>query len=176
VSVFATINALDRAGFLEAFGHVFEHSAWVMEGAWDHRPFADEAALVAAMRASVDAAAEELRLALLRAHPDLAGKAARAGDLTLDSYKEQTGAGLDRLSEEEYGRFHAMNEAYKAKFGFPFIIAVKGLNKNDILAAYALRLDNARPVEFETALTQVKKIAGFRLAEALAALDNGKAA
>lgn len=176
MSVFAKINSFDRARFLDAFGHVFEHSAWVMEGAWNHHPFADEAALVAAMRASVDAAPDALRLALLRAHPDLAGKAARAGDLTLDSYKEQTGAGLDRLGEDEYERFHAMNEAYKAKFGFPFIIAVKGLNKNDILAAYAQRLDNDQPVEFENALNQVKKIAGFRLADALAVLADGRAA
>ena len=173
---FRAVNGLDRAGFLARFGHVFEHSPWVMDGAWERRPFADEAALLAAMAASVEAASEEAKLALLRAHPDLAGKAARAGDLTDDSRKEQAGAGLDRLSEDEYTRFHAMNEAYKTRFGFPFIVAVKGLTKDDILAAYAARLENSREAELVTALAQVLRIAGFRVADALAALGVGKAA
>lgn len=173
---FGAVNGLERAAFLARFGHVFEHSPWVMEGAWDRRPFADQAALLSAMAASVEAASEDAQLALLRAHPDLAGKAARAGDLTEDSRKEQAGAGLDRLSEEEFTRFHAMNEAYKARFGFPFIVAVKGLTKGDILAAYAARLENSRAAELETALAQVLRIAGFRVADALAALGIGKAA
>ena len=173
---FSAVNGLDRAAFLARFGHVFEHSPWVMEGAWERRPFADEAALLAAMGAAVRAAPDAAKLALLRAHPDLAGKAARAGDLTEDSRKEQQGAGLDRLSEEEYARFHTMNEAYKTRFGFPFIVAVKGLTKNDILAAYAARLDNSREDEMETALVQVLRIASFRVADALMTLGAGKAA
>ena len=176
MTAFSKVNDLDREEFLSLFGHVFEHSPWVAEGAWEHRPFTDLQALLDAMGSSVDAAPEADRLALLRAHPDLAGKAARAGDLTQESWKEQTGAGLDRMSDAEYERFHAMNEAYKEKFGFPFIIAVKGLGREDILAAYAARLENSRAVEFDTALSQVKKIAGFRVADALAQLANGKAA
>lgn len=166
------LAGLDRAAFLGRFGAVFEHSPWVMERAFDaDGPFGDLDGVIAAARAALARADEAERLALLRAHPDLAGKAARAGDLTQESAREQAGAGLDRLSEAEFARFHQMNDAYKAKFGFPFIVAVKGLGKKDILAAYAARLDNDRAREFETALDQVLRIARFRLEAALAALD-----
>lgn len=115
-------------------------------------------------RTAADAARQ---LALLRAHPDLAGKAARAGALTEHSTAEQAGAGLDRLSDAEYERFHALNDAYQQTFGFPFIIAVKGHTKDTILAAFAERLENSEAKERATALAQVARIARFRLDEML---------
>ena len=120
------------------------------------------------MLAVIGAASEAERLALLRGHPDLADKAAIAGDLTRDSRREQQGAGLDRLSPAEYERFHALNRAYKERFGFPFILAVKGKTKDDILAAFAARAENDRQVEFRTAVDQVGRIAAFRLADLVA--------
>lgn len=166
------LAGLDRAAFLARFGDVFEHSPWVLERAFDARgPFRDVDGVIEAARAVLADAEEARKLDLLRAHPDLAGKAARAGDLTAPSAREQAGAGLDRLSAAEYERFHAMNEAYKAKFGFPFIVAVKGLGKADILAAYEARLENDRATEFATALEQVARIARLRLDDAVAAFE-----
>jgi OHCU decarboxylase len=121
------------------------------------------AALVAVFRA----ASEEERLGVLRAHPDLAGRLAIAGELTEDSRKEQAGAGLDRLSPAEHARFTELNTAYTQKFGFPFIIAVKGLTKDDILAAFERRIDNSREEEFSTAAAQVERIALLRLSSML---------
>ena len=108
------LNALDRAGFTHALGAIFEHSPWIAERAWDSRPFADADHLLAALLAVVDAASDDEKLALIRAHPDLAGKAARAGALTEHSTAEQAGAGLDRLSDEEFRRFHRLNDAFHA--------------------------------------------------------------
>ena len=113
----SAINAADRATFVAALGAVFESSSWVAEAAWASRPFASVDALHTAMAEAVGRADEATRLALVRAHPDLAGKAARAGALTDYSTREQAGAGLDRLTDEEYERFHALNDAYKARFG-----------------------------------------------------------
>ena len=163
----AEINALDAAAFVTRLGHVFEHAPWVAERTAARLPFASRDDLHRAMLAVIGEASEAERLALLRGHPDLAGRAAVAGDLTADSRKEQAGAGLDRLSREEYERFHALNSAYTAKFGFPFIIAVKGKTKDDILAAYAARVGNDRATELRTALEQVCRIGGFRLADAV---------
>lgn len=157
--------------YVERFGGVFEHSPWVAE-----RAFADgvreplnasdvHAAMVQAFRAGTEAE----RLAVLRAHPDLAGKLAIAGGLTEDSRKEQAGAGLDRLTADEHARFTALNSAYVEKFGFPFIIAVKGLNKDDILAAFETRINNDRDTEFATACAQVERIALLRLGSMLPA-------
>ncbi len=123
----------------------------------------------AAMTQAFRAGTEAERLAVLRAHPDLAGKLAIAGGLTEDSRKEQAGAGLDRLSAQEHARFTALNDAYVGKFGFPFIIAVKGLNKNDILAAFETRINNDRDTEFATACAQVERIALLRLGSMLPA-------
>lgn len=157
--------------FVERFGSVFEHSPWVAERA--HAAGMAEpltAGVVhAAMTQAFRAGTEAERLAVLRAHPDLAGKLAIAGGLTEDSRKEQAGAGLDRLSAQEHARFTALNDTYVEKFGFPFIIAVKGLNKDDILAAFETRINNDRDTEFATACAQVERIALLRLGSMLPA-------
>jgi 2-oxo-4-hydroxy-4-carboxy-5-ureidoimidazoline decarboxylase len=163
----AALNALDEAGFEARLGHVFEHAPWIARRTAARRPFADRAALHVAMVGVIAAADEAEKLALLRGHPELAGKAAIAGDLTAESKSEQKGAGLDRLTPAEYARFHALNDAYKQKFGFPFIVAVKGMDKHAILAAFQARLDSTRERELDTALEQVGRIGGFRLADAV---------
>ncbi|MDK4711629.1 2-oxo-4-hydroxy-4-carboxy-5-ureidoimidazoline decarboxylase [Rhizobium sp. CNPSo 4039] len=157
---------ISRDDFVGRFGGVFEHSPFVAERAYDQGTIAEpltssgvHAALVRVFRA----ASETERLGVLRAHPDLAGRLAIAGQLTEDSRKEQAGAGLDRLSPEEHARFTELNAAYVTKFGFPFIIAVKGLGKDDILAAFETRIGNGRDTEFATAAAQVEKIALLRL-------------
>lgn len=157
---------MTRADFIARFGGVFEHSPFVAERAFDAGAIADPLTAEGVQRAMVDqfrtAAADE-QLGVLRAHPDLAGKLAIAGALTEDSRKEQAGAGLDRLGVDEHARFTALNAAYVEKFGFPFIIAVKGLTKDDILAAFERRVGNDGAQEFETAKTQVERIALLRL-------------
>ncbi len=156
-------NLLDRDAFVALLGGIFEHSPWIAAGAWDARPFADVDDLHRAMFAVVGAASEDRRLALLQAHPDLAGKLARGGALTAASTAEQASAGLDRLSDDEYERFTALNDAYQARFGFPFIIAVRENTKATILEAFERRLGHDRPAEFAAALAEVAKIARFRL-------------
>lgn len=157
--------------FVERFGGVFEHSPWVAERAYDAGVTEPLTAggIHTAMAAAFRAGTEAERLAVLRAHPDLAGKLAIAGELTEDSRKEQAGAGLDRLSVDEHARFTALNSAYVEKFGFPFIIAVKGLNKDDILKAFEMRINNDRDTEFATACAQVERIALLRLGSMLPA-------
>jgi len=157
------LNDLPKTEFVAVLADIFEHSPWVAEGAYGANPFSSVEALHTAMVNVVETASEEKQLALIRAHPDLAGKAARVGNLTTASTGEQAGAGLDRLSEEEFGRFHELNNAYKEKFAFPFILAVKGHDKNSILAAFETRLTNDRDAERQTALEQIYKIAHFRL-------------
>ena len=158
----AALNRADQARFVETLGGVFEHSPWVAEGAWAARPFESVEGLHRAMVGVVEEA-EEKHLGLIRAHPDLAGKAARAGNLTAASSQEQAGAGLDRLSDEEYERFHALNDAYKEKFDFPFILAVKGHTKESILSSFEVRLPHSAEEERRTALAEIYKIARFRL-------------
>ena len=157
---------MDKASFVATYGGVFEHSPFIAERAFDAGSMVEpltadsvHGALVTVFRA----ASHEERLGILNAHPDLAGKLAIAGGLTEDSRKEQAGAGLDRLSAQEHARFTALNTAYVEKFGFPFIIAVKGLTKDDILAAFERRIDNSREEEFATACGQVERIALVRL-------------
>ena len=157
------LNGLDPAGFVARLGGVFEHSPWVAEWAYAGRPFQDLDALHAALMQVVQEAGQETQIALLRAHPDLAGKAARAGALTADSTVEQAGAGLDQLTDREFDRFHALNAAYTDKFGFPFILAVKGHDKTSVLAAFERRLGNSPEEECQTAVEQVGRIARFRL-------------
>lgn len=157
---------ISRDDFISRYGGVIEHSPYLAERAYDAgRVIAplDAASVHAALVAEFRLASDDERLGVLRAHPDLAGKLAMAGQLTADSRKEQAGAGLDRLSSEEFARFTELNGAYTAKFGFPFIIAVKGLTKDDILAAFERRIGNDRQVEFETAASQVERIAQLRL-------------
>jgi OHCU decarboxylase len=163
-------STMSPAIFLDRFGDIFEHSPWVAVAA--HKKGlgtgADTAAgLHARMVSVLHLGTKEQKLALIRAHPDLAGRLALAKQLTADSTKEQTSAGLDRLSPEELARFTQLNDAYKAKFGFPFIKAVKGATKDIILKAFEERLPNDPAREFETALVEIEKIAMFRLKDRL---------
>lgn len=154
------VNALPADAFIARYAEMFEHSPWVIERAAARRPFTDTHA---AFMAVVREATREEQLALIRAHPELAGKAAIAGDLTAASAAEQASAGLDRLTPEEYIRFHALNAAYSQKFGFPFIICVRLSGKAGILAAMAKRVDNDREVEIATALREIGQIVRLRL-------------
>ena len=159
----AAINAMDCAGFVSAVGGVYEKSPWVAERAFKSAPFDSLTALTAAMKTAVDTAAEAEQLALLRAHPDLAGKAALAGDLTAESTEEQAKAGLGSLTAEELARFQTLNSAYRAKFDFPFILAVRNASKGLILNAFEPRISNTRGLELAAAIAQVHKIAWMRL-------------
>lgn len=155
----AEVNALDRVGFIASFGDIAEHSPWVAEAASALRPFASRDAMIAAFELGFRNGNHTARLATLRAHPDLATRA----KLTPDSEREQSAAGLDTLTPEEHVRFTELNTAYKAKFGFPFIFAVKGATKHDILKGFESRIVNTSDMEFETALKQVCRIFRFRL-------------
>lgn len=159
---------LDREAFVARYGGVFEHSPWLAEAAFDAGPPAETAGAVhAAMVAALQAADEGAKLALIRAHPDLAGRLVRAGRLTADSAAEQRSAGLDLVTDDERARFTELNEAYSARFGFPFIIAIRRLTKGDILAAFEHHLGNPRDVELATALAEIERIALLRLQELL---------
>ena len=155
-------SQMTRPEFLTRFGPVYEASPWVAEGVWPDPPD-DLAGLAAAMAAVVDAAPRELKLALIRAHPELASRA-RMADA---SVQEQAGAGLDQCSPAEFEAFQRLNGAYNARFGFPFIFAVKGATRADILAAFEARLGSDPDTEFVTAIAQIHRIAGFRLADLL---------
>ncbi len=159
----ATINQLLPADFVRQFGEIAEHAPWVAEQAATRRPFADVEAMVDAFQMAVLAADQARQQALLCAHPDLAGKAALAGDLTVDSTREQAGAGLGALTPAEYADFHAMNDRYRSRFGIPFILAVKGATKQQILDSFASRVNGTRREEQLTALAQVLRIIRFRL-------------
>jgi len=153
------LNAGSKDTFVAALGGVFEQSPWVAEQAWEHRPFASVDALHAAMVDTLMGATEDAQLAVLRAHPDL-GTRARMTDT---SAGEQAGAGLDRLSPAEFDRLGRLNQDYWERFGFPFLFAVKGATKHDILAALDRRRLSTRDEEFAEALRQVARIARFRL-------------
>ena len=160
----------ERDAFVARFGQIFEHAPWIPAQAWARGlgPDADTAVGLHARLCAVLRAADERRqLELIRAHPDLAGKLARAKRLTEDSTREQASAGLDRLTPAELARFTELNDAYRARFGFPFVIAVKGLSKADILAAFERRLSNDPEAERRTALAQIERIALLRLQEQL---------
>ena len=163
------LNTASREDFVAALGAVFEHSPWIAEASFDARPFETVEALHAAMLSAIENAADDAKLALIKAHPDLAGKAARAGALTEHSTREQSGAGLDRLSAEERDRFTELNEAYRARFGFPFVMAVKGRDKAEILAAFVARLQHDADTEAATALAEIEAIALLRLRDRLPA-------
>lgn len=161
-------STLDRAGFLARYGGVYEHSPWIAEAVWDAGAVSDDVDTLAdAMAARVEAAEAEAQMALLRTHPDLAGKLAVRGELTADSTSEQVGAGLDLCSPAEFEEFQRLNETYKSRFGFPFILAVKGYDRTGILAEFRRRAGRDRETEFREALTQIHRIARLRL-EALA--------
>lgn len=153
------INSLNKQEFTEALGGIFEHSPWVAERSWPSRPFHSTAQLHACMVAVVAAASPGEQLNLLLAHPDLGTRA----KVSLSSAREQSGAGLDTLTQSEYENLLALNNAYKTRFGFPFIYAVKGSDKFQILAALEQRLQSTPDAELQTALEQVYRIAQFRL-------------
>ena len=157
------VNRLDRKEFVSRFGALYERSPWVAEGAWRERPFGGLAELHGAFVRAMREAPRERQLGLIWAHPDLAGKAAIAGELTAESAREQASAGLDRLTPEEYEDFHRLNTAYRGKFGFPFIVCVREHTKETILADAAARLGRPRPEEIETALGEIARIARLRL-------------
>ncbi len=164
-------TSLDRAGFLARYGGAYEHSPWIAAAVWDAGETADGVeALADAMARRVDAADAAAKLALLRAHPDLAGRLAVRGEMTAESAAEQTGAGLDRCSPAEFSEFQELNARYRTRFGFPFILAVRGHDRQSILAAFRRRIDNSRADEIREALGQVHRIARLRLL-ALAAED-----
>lgn len=157
------LNALSREAFVSRLADVYEHSPWVAETAYAQKPFASRDALHRAMEAAVAGAGEARQLALLRAHPELAGRAALRGELTAHSTREQDGSGLLAAPQESVERMQALNRAYSQKFGFPFIIAVKGLDRETILARLEERLTNTQAAERAEALRQVGRIAALRL-------------
>jgi 2-oxo-4-hydroxy-4-carboxy-5-ureidoimidazoline decarboxylase len=157
------INNCAAARFVELLGGIFEHSPWVAERVYARRPFADRADLHRKMVAEVNSASTQQRLDLLCQHPELAGREAAASSLTEASQREQAGAGLDQCNADELANIKHFNQAYGDKFGFPFIIAVTGLDKFQIMAAMEQRLGNAPDDEFETAVGEVEKIGLIRL-------------
>jgi 2-oxo-4-hydroxy-4-carboxy-5-ureidoimidazoline decarboxylase len=159
----AELNARDGSSFARVLGSIFEGSPWVAERAWGKKPFATLDALHDAMISVVAAASPEEQLALLRAHPDLGTR----GRMSDTSSREQENAGLDALTRDELERFTTLNRAYREKFGFPFLYAVKGSTKRDILEALERRLLSTRDAEYQEALQQVHRIARFRLEEAI---------
>ena len=165
----APINAMDRAAFVEKFGGIFENSPWVAEQAWESRPFASLDAMHAAMAGVAKNAPAPLQLALLQAHPDLAGKEAQAGAMTASSVAEQASAGLSALSKDEMAEISALNAAYRKKFGFPFIIAVRMHTKEGIFFEFRRRLHNDTQTEFANDLQNVTIITRLRLNKLLEA-------
>lgn len=165
----AQLNAMPEAEFVKVLGGIYEHSPWFAEAAAKQRPFANTAELAAALRGAVDAAGQEAQITLVRAHPELAGRAAVRGELTAESTREQAGAGLDQCTAEEFQRLQDLNAAYNRKFGFPFILAVRGYDRHGIIEAFARRLDNEPAVELQTCINQIHRIAQFRLNDLVSA-------
>ncbi len=159
------LNALNQEAFVEALGGVFEGEPWIVRAAWQARPFASLEQLRRALCDMMDAAPEARQVALLRAHPDLVGRAALAGALSHASTNEQAAAGLDRLSSEEIATFARLNAAYQRRFGFPFVICARENQKASILAGFAARLRHTREEEITLALGEVAKICWLRLHE-----------
>ena len=157
------LNDLDRKTFTALLGHIFEHSPWVAERAWAERPFESVDDLHARMVAVMEAATPEEQLALIRAHPELLGRLAQATRLSAQSTREQEGAGLTRASDADLAVLASLNAAYRAKFGFPFIVAVRGMDRAEIAARMAERLQHSPQREFAECLAQVGRIARFRL-------------
>ena len=164
---FTQINAMPQAEFVAVFGGLFEHSPWVAENAWAARPFKDAADLHAKMAAAMHAAPYARALALLRAHPELAGRAMVSQSLTADSTNEQTRSGLTQCTPEEFARLQALNAAYNRKFGWPFILAVKHLDRPTVIQTFAARLENDAAGEFAACLANIETITRWRLDDLL---------
>jgi 2-oxo-4-hydroxy-4-carboxy-5-ureidoimidazoline decarboxylase len=162
------VNRMSPGEFSRGFGAVFEHSPWIAERAFARRPFASVHDLHAAMADAVGSASREEQLALLRAHPELAGREAQAGELTADSKREQQNAGLNALARAETERIDALNKAHAQKFGFPFIIAVRLNSKAQIFAEFERRLDLDPDTELRACLEQVFLITDLRLRDLVA--------
>jgi 2-oxo-4-hydroxy-4-carboxy-5-ureidoimidazoline decarboxylase len=163
----AQVNSLGLAALVAALGHLFEGTPAIVERAWATRPFGSLEALHRALVAVLRAMPPDEQVALIRAHPDLAGRAAIAGELTHESASEQAAARLDQLSPAEFVRFHELNSAYSTRFGFPFVICVREHTRASILANFERRLYHTREEEIETALAEIAKIARLRLYDAV---------
>lgn len=154
---------MDRAGFVRRYGAVYEHSPWVAEQCYEEARGLAPGELAPVFARCVDRAPATEKLALIRAHPDLAGRAAIAGELTDASGSEQASAGIDRCTAAEFAEFQSLNERYKARFGFPFVMAVRKRDRQEILAAFRARIDNSPDEEFATAMREIHEIARLRL-------------
>jgi 2-oxo-4-hydroxy-4-carboxy-5-ureidoimidazoline decarboxylase len=161
----ADVNNMDHASFIMHFGSIYEHSAWVAPGAGGHRPFESIEALHAAMDSVMFAAPTAKQIELIRAHPELAGRLARLGQLTEASRFEQNQAGLDSLRENQIAKMNQLNAEYRNKFGFPFIICARLNDADSTVSAMTARLDNNPEAEFQTALAEISKIARLRLGD-----------
>lgn len=159
----AELNAFSQIAFVSFLGGIYEHSPWMAERSWQLRPFVDQAALIKAFQQSLAAATEAEQLNLIRAHPDLAGRAALRGELTAESNKEQASAGLDQCSPAELARFTELNTVYKQRFAFPFIMAIKNATRAQILQGFEQRIQHRPAEEFATALVEINRIARLRL-------------
>lgn len=159
----AELNALDSRHFIACLSDIYEHSPWVAECTCPQRPFHSVATLASTMQTCVQCADKVAQLRLIRAHPELAGKLAIQGALTPASLSEQTGAGLHHCTATEFNTLSALNQAYRQKFDFPFVIAVRGLSRTDIINALEIRLTHPIEQEMQTALHEIGQIAHFRL-------------
>jgi 2-oxo-4-hydroxy-4-carboxy-5-ureidoimidazoline decarboxylase len=159
------LNHASADAFVAALSGIFEHSPWVAEAAAQQRPYASIDALHHTMSKAVETSGETRQLALINAHPELAGKAAVRGELTAESTREQSGAGLNLCTQEEFDKLQALNRAYREKFGFPFILAVRGYDRHGIIANFESRVSNSRADEMRASLDQIYRIARFRLDE-----------
>ncbi len=168
------LNKLDKAAFVATLGEIFEHAPWIAEAVHARRPLPTLASLYDAMAGIVQGAGFDRQIALIKGHPDLAGKTARSGSLTPDSKAEQASAGLDRLSNDEFEGFHRHNDAYRSKFAIPFIICVRRHTKDSILRQFELRMQNDAAGEHKTALAEILRIAALRLDQRVDAPDQLK--
>lgn len=165
------LNACSKDDFVAALSNVFEYSPWIAEQAASMRPFAGVSKLFEAMKLAVDRATPELRVALIKAHPDLANKTQRAAGLTAESSAEQNSVGLDRLSDAEYDAFEGVNNAYRAKFGFPYIVCVRRHTKDSILRDFERRLSNDATTEAQRSIEEICRIAALRVDQLVASDD-----
>jgi 2-oxo-4-hydroxy-4-carboxy-5-ureidoimidazoline decarboxylase len=165
------LNVCSKDDFAAALANVFEYSPWIAEQAAVLRPFAGVNELFAAMKSVVDRAPEEVLIALIRAHPDLANKTQRAAGLTAESNAEQNSAGLDRLSDAEFLAFERVNNAYRAKFGFPYVVCVRRHTRDSVLRDFERRLPNDAKAETQTSIGEIFRIAALRLDQLVASED-----
>ena len=165
------LNRCTQSDFVAALANIFEYSPWVAEQAFAARPFAGVNALFAAMKTAVERGSKDQRLALIKSHPDLANKTQRAVGLTAESTAEQNSIGLDRLSDAEYEAFERVNNAYRGKFGFPYIVCVRRHTKDSVLADFERRLPNDAATETATSIAEICRIAALRLDQLVASSD-----